>query len=54
MPVWGSHARRPQTRGLHVGRKRVERLMREADIVGISPRLGASRAATPGPPSPRT
>jgi putative transposase len=26
--------------GVHVGRKRVERLMREADIAGISPRRG--------------
>ncbi|WP_420712066.1 IS3 family transposase [Streptomyces sp. NRRL F-5650] len=28
--------------GVHVGRKRVERLMREADIAGISPRHGRS------------
>ncbi|MGW0828269.1 IS3 family transposase [Streptomyces sp. NPDC002845] len=27
--------------GVHVGRKRVERLMREADIAGVSPRRGS-------------
>ncbi|WP_406465183.1 IS3 family transposase [Streptomyces sp. NBC_01622] len=30
------HARRPQTRGRPRGRRQVERLMREADIVGAS------------------
>ncbi|WP_438948435.1 IS3 family transposase [Streptomyces atratus] len=29
--------------GVHVGRKRVERLMREADITGVSPRRGVRR-----------
>jgi transposase-like protein len=42
-----------QREGAHVGRKRVERLMREADIAGISPRRGSftrrDPKATPRP-----
>ena len=40
--------------GVHVGRKRVERLMREADIAGISPRRGGFTRRDPRPPWPRT
>ncbi|MFE4869209.1 IS3 family transposase [Streptomyces sp. NPDC056682] len=41
--------------GAQVGRKRVERLMREADLAGISPRRGGFTRRDPkAPPSPRT
>ncbi|WP_181647095.1 IS3 family transposase [Streptomyces sp. WAC00263] len=38
--------------GVHVGRKRVERLMREAEIAGISPRRSAFTWPTQPPPRP--
>ncbi|WP_436847084.1 IS3 family transposase [Streptomyces atratus] len=34
--------------GVHVGRKRIERLMREADIAGISPRRKGFTRRDPG------
>ncbi|MET8249692.1 IS3 family transposase [Streptomyces sp. NPDC005202] len=41
--------------GVHVGRERVERLMREAGLAGISPaRARVSPAATRTPTSPPT
>ncbi|WP_167532661.1 IS3 family transposase [Streptomyces alboniger] len=40
--------------GTRVGRKRVERLMREADLAGISPRRRVSPARNRRPPWLRT
>ena len=40
--------------GVHVGRKRVERLMREAGLAGISPRRKGFTRRDPNATSPRT
>ncbi|GAA3708001.1 IS3 family transposase [Streptomyces tremellae] len=40
--------------GLHVGRKRVERLMREADLAGISPRRSGFTRRDPKATAART